>query len=325
MLVGGHPSEPETTVLAATKTHLGRCPAALGFMCATGSTGPRVHWTGPVDLRADELCIPRTGALVRGPRERAAEFLVRALATGPRPVDELERLAAEKGVSWRMVRRIKQSVHVISERARGNPHSWVWRMTSPDPEPEQAPKDETRDLLLYFAQAKGVDTRGLGNNPSSQDVIDLLRNSVGAETLRGWIAELRAESENRQKKECSGSPPDGLNGSFPVGRARTDQEGVSNRSDREGDDTAPRPSTSLPHPSRRQTHLEQPPEQRFAATGRQISGSARPSRIQSNDLTEIEMTEVTGPVQSVISTSTGNPGGFGRGDRGDRDDQRQRR
>jgi hypothetical protein len=132
MLLARHPCEPGLSVLALTKAHLGQRPPALGFRFRAPPTEPPLEWTGRVDLSADELCVPRSGELVRGPRERAEEFLRMVLGDGARPVEEVEKLATEQGVSWRMVLRVKSEIGVSAERARGQAFGWVWRLRGRD-------------------------------------------------------------------------------------------------------------------------------------------------------------------------------------------------
>jgi hypothetical protein len=123
-----------------------------------------------VDLSANELCVPQSGQLVHRPRERATEFLRKALSTEPRPVEELQKLAAEYGVSWRMLERVKQELGVISERARGL-SGWAWRLPSQTPQgrPPQASQLVTLGELLALAaagEAEGMLQMSAGNRPS---------------------------------------------------------------------------------------------------------------------------------------------------------------
>jgi hypothetical protein len=130
LLIGPHPDIQGVSVLAPTKAHLGQQPPSLGFgFQADAPTVP--DWTGAVDLRADELCVSRTLRLVRGPIDRAAEFLVRILRTGPCAVAKIQELATRKGLAWRTVERAKQRMKVRTQRA---PRStgWTWRLAEED-------------------------------------------------------------------------------------------------------------------------------------------------------------------------------------------------
>jgi hypothetical protein len=124
MVLARHPDDPELRVLALSKTNLGAAGGSLGFRLTPGGT---VEWTGAVDLSADELCGPTAAQVSRRPRERAAEFLREALATGPRPVSELEKLAMERGLNWRTVERAKEALKLSAKQERDGPRScWVW-------------------------------------------------------------------------------------------------------------------------------------------------------------------------------------------------------
>lgn len=134
MVLARHPDDPELRVLAMTKTNLGAAGGSLGFRLTANGV---VECTGAVDLSADELCGPTAAQVSRRPRERAAEFLREALASGPRPVSELEKLAAERGISWKTVLRAKEGVGVKSEQVwDGERSHWLWRGPSA-PRPEE--------------------------------------------------------------------------------------------------------------------------------------------------------------------------------------------
>lgn len=134
LLLARHPEEPDLRVLAMTKSHLGPSPASLGFRLGATDAGPALQWAGAVDLSADELCVSQSAQAVRRPRERAAEFLRAALASGPRPVAELEKLAAERGLSWGTVRRAKEQLKLKAELVRKGSAEQSWQWTDPVPE-----------------------------------------------------------------------------------------------------------------------------------------------------------------------------------------------
>jgi hypothetical protein len=124
LMLARHPDDPELRVLAVSKSNLGAPAGSLGFRL----NGGVVEWAGRVDLSADELCGVTAAQVSKRPRERAAEFLRAALANGPLPVAELEKLAAERGLSWKTVLRAKESLGVKSEllRSEGNERAWQW-------------------------------------------------------------------------------------------------------------------------------------------------------------------------------------------------------
>lgn len=127
LMIAPHPDDPALRVLAVSKSNLSAVPASLGFRLVEGESGPAVQWVGRVDLSAEELLGAGAALAARRPRERAAEFLREALANGPRPVSELEALAAERGISWRTVARAKETLRVEARQVRdGEQRRWVW-------------------------------------------------------------------------------------------------------------------------------------------------------------------------------------------------------
>lgn len=124
LVVAAHPDDPDLRVLAQTKSALGGEAAALGFR-GTGAP-PKLEWVGRVDLSGEELCAAPARAALR-PRDRAAAFLNELLANGPRPVLELQHLAAERNLSWATVERAKSALGVRASRERaGDGHQWCW-------------------------------------------------------------------------------------------------------------------------------------------------------------------------------------------------------
>jgi len=72
------------------------------------------------------------------PIAEATAFLKEILATEPRPATELIRLARERGVAERTLRRAKAAVGVVSFRVsqrRGSPPVSWWRLPGPRPPP----------------------------------------------------------------------------------------------------------------------------------------------------------------------------------------------
>jgi hypothetical protein len=168
MLLARRPEEPGVSVLALTKAHLGQWPPALGVRFRAPSAVPALEWTGVVDLSADELCVPRAGELVRGPRQRAEEFLRAALGAGPRPVEELEKLATERGVSWRMVLRVKYEIGVIADRARGKAFGWEWRLRLRDLEGGAQRALRFAELASLLAQSGGGEADPVGASTAAR-------------------------------------------------------------------------------------------------------------------------------------------------------------
>jgi hypothetical protein len=131
MLVARHPEEPGLRVLAMTKAHLGPPPPALGFRLIDGESGSRVEWCGGVDLSAEEASVSQARQWSQRPRERAAEFLLAALANGPVAVAELAKLTAERGIAWRTLERARRHLKVSTKWVKeGSAAGWHWRLAS---------------------------------------------------------------------------------------------------------------------------------------------------------------------------------------------------
>ena len=106
------------SVLAVSKTNVGRQPPALGYRVVESAGGlPVVEWTGPVDLTADGLCAGEAGGAELQARDRAIDWLRRELAAGPRKAAELYAAAAEAGIPERTLERAKAELRARSHRA----------------------------------------------------------------------------------------------------------------------------------------------------------------------------------------------------------------
>jgi putative DNA primase/helicase len=123
LVLAPHPDDADLWVLAVSKSAYGAPPPSLSFRVRDGA-GP--EWCGPTDLSADELCGAPSRAAHR-PRDRAAAFLNELLANGPRPVLEIQHLAAKRCLSWATVERAKAALGVRATRERaGEGFQWCW-------------------------------------------------------------------------------------------------------------------------------------------------------------------------------------------------------
>jgi putative DNA primase/helicase len=141
LFVAPHPADETARVLAVAKTNVGRRPPALGYRVVESATGqPVIEWTGPADLTADGLCARKSAAGLKA-RDRAADWLKRELARGPRKAADLYAAAAEAGIPERTLFRAKAAVNVLSHRAYDHEEErgeWYWY--DPDAEwPKDAP------------------------------------------------------------------------------------------------------------------------------------------------------------------------------------------
>jgi hypothetical protein len=131
LLVGRHPDDPDLRVVAVTRNKLGDCPPALSFRIAPDADGrPRLDWTGPVDLTADELAL-RPGRESGRVLARAVDLLREVLAAGPCPQAEVLRQALHAGISPRTLERAKGLLVVESERtAKDGRSCWSWSFSA---------------------------------------------------------------------------------------------------------------------------------------------------------------------------------------------------
>jgi len=158
LLVARHPDDPDLRVLAATKTNVGPPGRSLGFRLVRSETSGQtvVEWVGPLDVSADDLFGP--GVPLRAgsrSRERAAEWLRRFLADGPRRAPDVLREAQAAGIAERTLDRVKAAVGIRSEAVKRDDRvEWYWRdpnrpLLSPLPPLDLPPLDRPRPAMSF--------------------------------------------------------------------------------------------------------------------------------------------------------------------------------
>jgi len=136
LLVGEHPDDPATRVLAHAKSNLAprqrsltyRLERAEEFGCC------RIAWGGASDLTADDLCdVPsrkeKEQQAESGSRFRqACAFLDTALAGGPRPIADVRSAASDACISERTLERAAAArrLQVIVPPGTKNKQGWLW-------------------------------------------------------------------------------------------------------------------------------------------------------------------------------------------------------
>jgi len=131
-LVGVDPDDSSARVLAATKGNLSTRPDSLRFrIVQTDQKQPRLEWLGPCDISADQLCAVPDSDENRSAAKDAAEFLREVLADGPRPAEELYKLAEASHISQRTLRRVRAQLRISKGR--------LWAL------PEERPTSETTE------------------------------------------------------------------------------------------------------------------------------------------------------------------------------------
>ena len=171
LLLAPHPDDPDLRVLAMTKTNLGPPAPSLGFRLSAGEAGATVQWAGPIDLTADELCGGQARQAARRPRERAADFLRDALANGPRPASELEKLAAAAGISWGTVRRAKEVLGVeVQQKREDDRPAWYWSLPGTPAAPVERPSlSAAAAVLQHLRKTKRDGTDLFGRDELDAD------------------------------------------------------------------------------------------------------------------------------------------------------------
>ena len=132
LLVADHPNERGQRILTVTKSNLTARPPALGYRVISTEAGlPRIEWTGPLDLSADDALRPKK-AMKQAEKGMllASEWLVQMLRDGPRPAIEMIPEALKIGISERTLERAKDSIGVRSQLSNigGKSLGWMWEL-----------------------------------------------------------------------------------------------------------------------------------------------------------------------------------------------------
>jgi len=117
-LVARDPREPARQVLAEVNANLAAPQLSLAYTIEAEETGlATISWLGPSPWSADELLAGAArGAAAARALDRAREFLVTALAGGPRTSRELWDLAQDQHLGRRTLRRAKLNLRIRSVR-----------------------------------------------------------------------------------------------------------------------------------------------------------------------------------------------------------------
>lgn len=95
------------------------------------------------------------------PLEAASAFLRGLLATGPKTVFEVQRLAEESGIGWRTLRRASDAMQ-ICKRPNAHDKRWYWSL------PDDAPDSLSN---LSNQSAREPSKRSAGRAPKPADVL----------------------------------------------------------------------------------------------------------------------------------------------------------
>lgn len=169
LLVGKHPRQVQTSVLAMTKSNLAPLAPSLAYSMERHGNGSRIRWGGEVDVTADDLTAPSRG---KPRRESAAQWLREALAGGPVAQADVEKRAVGAGISLGTLKRAKKELGVVSrkEKSFGDGGKWLWSLPESQGEapgkteeaPEAAQDSEEAQLRRFD------DLRSLGETDDAE-------------------------------------------------------------------------------------------------------------------------------------------------------------
>ena len=134
-IAGKDPADPDRRALAVSKNNLAAFPETVGYELV--SAGPfgvgKVRWLGSLGLSADDLVRPPGGEAPTPAQDAAADFLLDALADGPRLARELYAEAEAAGIAKKTLKRAKDRLGVGSKKVGGAGSSGAWSWLPPGP------------------------------------------------------------------------------------------------------------------------------------------------------------------------------------------------
>ena len=124
LLAGCSPDDPAQRALVQLKSNLGQFGPSLGYVIEPDGT---FRWTGESQLTASTILAPELNGEETGARADAKEFLLSALAQGPRPAKDVTAEAGQEGISERTLKRAKRELSVRS-RKPDMTGGWEWSL-----------------------------------------------------------------------------------------------------------------------------------------------------------------------------------------------------
>jgi hypothetical protein len=145
-LVGKDPDDSERQVLCVAKCNLGRKAKAIAYRLKHDALRDvaQVAWEAETEHTPEQLLAAPATEEEAGAAERAKEYLLAALADGPRASGDLIREAdSQHGVSRRTLFRAKSGLKIVAARDPGKPgtmgHKWYWSLPAGDPPTDDPP------------------------------------------------------------------------------------------------------------------------------------------------------------------------------------------
>jgi hypothetical protein len=182
--VAADPTDPTINVLAQTKNNLAQPQPSLAYrLRSTAQGGAIVEWLGPTLWTADDLS---AGPSVTRPREKAKNFLLAALATGPRRAGEVTAAAQRVGLSATTLDRARAELGVLIQSFRvDGKRQYYWFLQSHQIPPHLTPDED--DLEKYL-------------RPIRQDYLWAADRSDGTEGTEGIRTDDRGTTERREQE-----------------------------------------------------------------------------------------------------------------------------
>lgn len=142
LVVGRHPEEQGTRVLASVKSNLGPAPSSLAYKIEPAADVSRITWLGECNLSAGEILgnhVQKDTAV-----SKCAEDLVMLLdqTDGKRPTKEVEEILKQRGHKNATIRRARESIRVTSEKEDFSGR-WILRLSGADSQGAQPPPETT--------------------------------------------------------------------------------------------------------------------------------------------------------------------------------------
>jgi putative DNA primase/helicase len=160
LLVGQDPDDHSKRALVQSKNNLAPIGEGIAYALEDG----RFRWTGATTLTATRILSLPSNEEERDARSEAVEFLLSALADGPRASKEIEAEARSAGISESTLRRAKRRLGVRAVKEGGYfggaKQQWLWVM----PEDAHPLYEKAQEQGTEHLQANGTDNDAYGSD-----------------------------------------------------------------------------------------------------------------------------------------------------------------
>jgi hypothetical protein len=166
LLVAPDPDDEDRRVLALTKSNLAKMPQALAYRLVDDErySCARVVWDGVTSHTATDLLRPPDPDAAPQQAE-AVEILREILTEQPLLARQVERLAAQAGISKATLHRARKSLGIITRREGFGPGSYyVWSMPSTSP-----PAENPAIHGMHAMDSEQMGLEGMGAHDAAPD------------------------------------------------------------------------------------------------------------------------------------------------------------